>query len=163
MWESFKSDARQVLGDLRIAVNPKLDQEHQSRCWGTFATIVKAQLELERIITNSGKETGWTQNPIPSLERLIKATAEIDELEFESMSEELENLKRKAEDILVVSSMSSWEKVLKAQQQEETFMKRCCRRLQKWKEEKKKDRETEKRLREMLSTIQMPPNSGFRE
>jgi hypothetical protein len=102
MWENFKSDAKHVLGDLRIAVNHKFDQEHQARSWGAVATIIKAQLELETIIAESGKETGWTRNQAPSFERLVKATVEIDELEFKSIPEELESLRRKAEDIMTV-------------------------------------------------------------
>jgi hypothetical protein len=92
-----------VLGDLRTAVNHQFSQEHQARCWGAFATIVKAHPELEKIIAKSGEETGWIASPIPAFERLIKVVVEVDEVEFEGIPEELESLKRKAEDILTVS------------------------------------------------------------
>jgi ribosomal protein L32E len=58
--------------------------------------------------------------------------------------------------------MSSWEKVLEEHRQEETFMKRCRQRLQKLKEERREARELEEKLRVMLGTFQIPPNSGFR-
>jgi hypothetical protein len=102
MWREFKLSARQVLGDLRAAVNHQFDQEYQARCWGAFATIVKVQPELERTIAKSGVETGWVGNPIPLFEGLIKAVVEVEEVEFQGIPEELENLKGKEEDILAV-------------------------------------------------------------
>jgi hypothetical protein len=58
--------------------------------------------------------------------------------------------------------MSSWEKILEEHRQQETFRKRCYQRLQEWKEERRKDKETERNLWKLLGEFQMPPNSGFR-
>jgi hypothetical protein len=102
LWKELKASAAHILGNLRVAANRKFDQEYQARCRGAFATIVKAQPELEKIIAKSGEETGWVANPIPSVERLIKAVVELDELEFEGIPEQLEHLKRMAEDIMTL-------------------------------------------------------------
>jgi hypothetical protein len=160
--KAFGSIRSLVLGDLRVSVNHRIDQELRIRNWDALAPIVQHQPELERIIEKSGPETGWTRNPIPLFETLIKAAAELNEAEFQEKLEELDNLRKKAEDIMTVSYMSSWEKVLEAHRQEETFMKRCYQRLQKLKEERREAKELEEKLREMLGTFHMPPNSGFR-
>jgi hypothetical protein len=103
MWENFKNDARQVLGDLRVVTNRRIDQEFRVQTWETVGKIVQCQPELEKIIRNSGPETGWTRNPLPLFDTLIKATAELNEADFSERPEELDNLRRKTEDILTVS------------------------------------------------------------
>jgi hypothetical protein len=103
MWKNFKIQAHLVLGDLRTAMNHKFDTEYQERCWGAIYTVVREQQILEKIILSPGENTGWTRDPIPVMERLIRAVVEIDESEFQAIPDQMEGLKAKAEGIMSVS------------------------------------------------------------
>jgi hypothetical protein len=54
------------------------------------------------IMNESGPKTGGTRNPTPFFETLIKAVAESNVAELIEMLEELDSLRKKAEDILAV-------------------------------------------------------------
>jgi hypothetical protein len=58
--------------------------------------------------------------------------------------------------------MSSWEKVLKKHQQQETYRKSCFQRLQQWKKERREAKELEKSTHDMLGEFHLQ-SSGFRE
>jgi hypothetical protein len=102
MRENFKMDAKLALGDLRAIVNRHIDQTFEMKEWDALAPIVRQQPELERIINASGPRTGWTRNPTPLFETLIKTVAELNTTEFNEMLEELDNLRKRAEEILAV-------------------------------------------------------------
>jgi hypothetical protein len=102
MWERFKKDANQVLGDLRILVNHRIDQQFEIKEWDALCSVIQSQPRLEKMINDSGPENGWTRYPTPLFQELIKAIAESSDPEIRERLEELDLLRQKAEDIWAV-------------------------------------------------------------
>jgi hypothetical protein len=102
MWERFKQDADQVLGDLRLMVSFRMDQQFETQDWDAISGIVISQPRLEKLIRDSGPEYGWMRNPAPLFQELITAIAESNDLEIRERLEELNLLRQKAEDIWTV-------------------------------------------------------------
>jgi hypothetical protein len=102
MWERFKKDADQVLGDLRLMINFRMDQQFETQDWDAISGIVMSQPRLEKLIRDSGPEHGWTRYPTPLFQDLIKAVAESSDPEIRERLEELDLLRQKAEDIWAV-------------------------------------------------------------
>jgi hypothetical protein len=102
MWENFKTDAKSVLGVLRTVVSRQFDLQFETKEWDALCPIVRYQPNLERITEASGPETGWIRNPTPLFETLIKAVAESNIAELIEMLEELDLLRKKADDIWTV-------------------------------------------------------------
>jgi hypothetical protein len=102
MWENFKKDAKLILGELRTLMSKQIDLLLDIKEWDALTPIIQGQPRLEAIINESGPRTGWTRNPTPFFEALIKAMAEFNHTEFNEMLEEVHRLKKKAEDILAV-------------------------------------------------------------
>jgi hypothetical protein len=54
------------------------------------------------LIRDSGPETGWVRNPLPLFQESIQAVAEFNQVDFNERQKELEQLKLKAEVILIL-------------------------------------------------------------
>jgi hypothetical protein len=57
---------------------------------------------LEKLIRDSGPDYGWTRNPAPLFQELIKAIAESNDREIQERLEEVDLLRLKAEDIWTI-------------------------------------------------------------
>jgi hypothetical protein len=99
---NFKTDAEAVLKCLRALVDMRIDMTFDAEDWEALKPIIQSQPKLEMLIRDSGPETGWIRNPLPLFQELIRAVAEINQVDFNERQKELEQLKMKAEVILIV-------------------------------------------------------------
>jgi hypothetical protein len=102
LWTNFKKEAEATLNCLRALVNIRIDMTFEAEDWETLSPIIRSQPKLEMLIRDSGAETGWTQNPLPLFQELIRAVGKINQVDFNARLEELKQLKMKAEVILIV-------------------------------------------------------------
>jgi hypothetical protein len=102
MWKDFKEDAKHVLSQLRASVSMRIDMTFDAKDWEELRPIIQGQPRLEMVINDSGPRTGWTRNPTPLFQELIRAVAEINQVDFNERLAELELLNKKAEDILAI-------------------------------------------------------------
>jgi hypothetical protein len=100
MWDEIQIQAHVVMEDLRTAMDRKHYPKEHPRCRGAVLTVMKMQLELEKILRNSSAESGWKKDPSPGIEKLIQAIVEVDEPELQSTPEELEILRGKMETMI---------------------------------------------------------------
>jgi hypothetical protein len=153
LWKDIKIQTHAVIKDIRTAIDRKEYPKDYPRCWGAVLTATRAQLDLERIVEESNPKAGWKANPLPIIEKLIQAIAEIDEPELQGMPEELAILGRRMEVMISVSYMAEWEHYRVALEQEEMFRKRCYDKLQKMKEFLKKLKEEELTYPEKIQAV----------
>jgi hypothetical protein len=102
LWTNFKKDAEIVLKCLRALVDMRIDMTFDAEDWDVLKPTIQTQPKLEMLIRDSGPETGWVRNALPLFQELIKAVAEINQVDFNERQTELDQLKMKAEVILTV-------------------------------------------------------------
>jgi hypothetical protein len=130
--------------------------------WDTINGILQFQPALEKLIRESGPETGWVRYPMPAFQNLIKTVAESSDPEIRERLKELDALRQKAEDIWAVIQMSSWEKTLEEDRRHEKHRKSCFQRFQEWKREKREMKEFLRDAFEKMEADQALKSSGFR-